>query len=118
MATVTIQGKDIAGKLRDGTPFTTYMPDDSTLIETLREHGVRFTAKKQETNALIGTLIAWFPMLLLIAVWIFFMRQMQSGGRGGAMGFGKSRARLLTEKTGRRHRRGKGGAAGDRRVPA
>ncbi len=101
VATVTIQGKDIAGKLRDGTPFTTYMPDDSTLIETLREHGVRFTAKKQETNALIGTLIAWFPMLLLIAVWIFFMRQMQSGGRGGAMGFGKSRARLLTEKTGR-----------------
>ncbi len=101
VATVTIQGKDISGQLRDGTPFTTYMPDDSTLIETLREHGVRFTAKKQETNALIGTLIAWFPMLLLIAVWIFFMRQMQSGGRGGAMGFGKSRARLLTEKTGR-----------------
>ncbi|GER06739.1 ATP-dependent zinc metalloprotease FtsH [Iodidimonas muriae] len=98
---VTIQGQTISGESRDGGRFSTYMPDDATLIPTLKQNGVRFTAKEEESNAVLGTLLAWFPMLLLIAVWIFFMRQMQSGGRGGAMGFGKSRARLLTEKSGR-----------------
>ncbi len=98
---VVIQGQTITGDARDGGKFTTFMPEDATLVPTLKQHGVRFTAKEVESNAILGTLLAWFPMLLLIAVWIFFMRQMQSGGRGGAMGFGKSRARLLTEKSGR-----------------
>jgi len=98
---VTIQGQQISGQYGDGTKFSTYMPKDTTLVPTLKDNGVHFTVKPEETNALLGTLIAWFPMLLLIGVWIFFMRQMQQGGRGGAMGFGKSKARLLTEKTGR-----------------
>ncbi|GAB4120002.1 MAG: ATP-dependent zinc metalloprotease FtsH [Rhodothalassiaceae bacterium] len=98
---VVIQGQTISGVGTDGSRFNVFMPDDPGLIETLKANGVRFTARKEESNAILGTLLAWVPMLLLIAVWIFFMRQMQSGGRGGAMGFGKSRARLLTEKAGR-----------------
>jgi len=98
---VTIQDHEISGELRSGTPFKTIAPDDPGLIETLRKAGVRFAAKKEETSPLLSILITWFPMLLLIGIWIFFMRQMQAGRGGGAMGFGKSRARLLTEKTGR-----------------
>jgi len=98
---VTIQGQKITGEYRDGSAFSTFMPEDSTLVPTLKDNGVQFTAKEEDNNAVLGTLIAWFPMLLLIAVWIFFMRQMQQGGRGGAMGFGKSKARMLTEKSGR-----------------
>ncbi|GIX17969.1 MAG: ATP-dependent zinc metalloprotease FtsH [Rhodothalassiaceae bacterium] len=98
---VTIQDHEISGELRSGTSFTTIAPDDPGLIETLRKAGVRFAAKKEESSPLLSILITWFPMLLLIGVWIFFMRQMQAGRGGGAMGFGKSRARLLTEKTGR-----------------
>ena len=97
---VTIQGKDITGTYRDRRAFKTYMPDDSTLVPRLTERGVEVEVVPEDSGFVIGTLIAWFPMLLLIAVWIFFMRQMQSGG-GKAMGFGRSRARLLTEKTGR-----------------
>ena len=77
-------------------------PTIPNLIPNLSKRGVQINAKPpdDEVPSLFGILISWFPMLLLIAVWIFFMRQMQSGG-GKAMGFGKSRARLLTEKTGR-----------------
>jgi len=98
---VTIQGQKVTGEYRDGSAFSTYMPKNTELVPTLQENGVQFTAKEEDNNAFLGTLIAWFPMLLLIAVWIFFMRQMQQGGRGGAMGFGKSKARMLTEKSGR-----------------
>ena len=99
---VTIQGHNISGHFRDGRNFTTYSPDDPTLIAKLSERGVRIKAVPADDNTpgLLSILISWFPMLLLIGVWIFFMRQMQSGG-GKAMGFGKSRARLLTEKSGR-----------------
>ena len=99
---VTIQGHNVSGRLGDGRTFATYAPDDPGLVDRLNEAGVRITAKPQEESMhpLLSVLISWFPMLLLIGVWIFFMRQMQSGG-GRAMGFGKSRARLLTEKTGR-----------------
>ncbi|MEW5704977.1 MAG: ATP-dependent zinc metalloprotease FtsH [Pseudomonadota bacterium] len=95
---VTIQGHRIQGHLQDGQPFTTYAPDDPQLVSRLTDRGVRITAAPDEDGvpSLFGILISWFPMLLLIGVWIFFMRQMQSGG-GKAMGFGKSRARLLTE---------------------
>ena len=100
ISNVKIQGNAISGSFRDGRPFQTYAPDDPTLVTTLNEQGVRITAAPSEegTPTLFSILISWFPMLLLIGVWIFFMRQMQSGG-GKAMGFGKSKARMLTEKS-------------------
>ncbi len=100
---VTIQGHMITGHYRDGgRNFSTYAPDDPSLIGRLTAKGVRINALPADEGAptLWGVLISWFPMLLLVGVWIFFMRQMQSGG-GKAMGFGKSRARMLTETTGR-----------------
>ncbi|WP_190261326.1 ATP-dependent zinc metalloprotease FtsH [Defluviicoccus vanus] len=99
---VTLKGHTINGVLRDGRTVTTYAPADDSLIARLQKAGVRITAQPEDDGAptIWSVLISWFPMLLLIGVWIFFMRQMQAGG-GKAMGFGKSRARLLTEKTGR-----------------
>ena len=98
---VTIQGHQVTGHFTDGRQFQTFAPDDPTLVPTLIENSVRVTAAPEDdVNPLLQLLLSWFPMLLLIGVWIFFMRQMQSGG-GKAMGFGKSRARLLTEKLGR-----------------
>mgnify|MGYP000660488282 CR=1 FL=1 len=101
---VTINGERISGQTSDGRRFVTYAPPDSSnLTERLYAENVEIRAQPEqgEGNMLVNVLISWFPMLLLIAVWIFFMRQMQSGGRG-AMGFGKSKARLLTEHHGRR----------------
>jgi len=99
---VVIQGRIVSGQLTDGRSFQTYTPEDPTLVNRLTEKGVRVIAKPEESdiNPLLHYVLSWFPMLLLIGVWIFFMRQMQGGG-GRAMGFGKSRARLLTEKQGR-----------------
>ncbi len=102
VADVTIQGNTIGGHFTDSRAFTTYAPNDPSLVGRLIDKGVRISAAPVDDNvpSLFGVLISWFPMLLLIGVWIFFMRQMQGGG-GRAMGFGKSRARLLTEKVGR-----------------
>ncbi len=102
VADVTIQGNTISGHFTDSRAFTTYAPNDPGLVNRLTEKNVRISAAPVDDNvpSLFGVLISWFPMLLLIGVWIFFMRQMQGGG-GRAMGFGKSRARLLTEKVGR-----------------
>ncbi|MFZ4407074.1 MAG: ATP-dependent metallopeptidase FtsH/Yme1/Tma family protein, partial [Paracraurococcus sp.] len=99
---VVIQGRTVSGQLSDGRTFQTYTPEDPALVSKLTEKGVRVVARPEESdvNPLFHYLLSWFPMLLLIGVWVFFMRQMQSGG-GRAMGFGKSRARLLTEKQGR-----------------
>tara|TARA_Y100000590_G_scaffold92848_1_gene105086 strand:+ start:3286 stop:5175 length:1890 start_codon:yes stop_codon:yes gene_type:complete len=99
---VEITGNDIRGILSDGTVFNTYAPNDPNLVEKLTSKGVNITAlpKEDEMPSLLGILLSWFPMLLLIGVWIFFMRQMQ-GGRGGAMGFGKSKAKLLSEARGK-----------------
>ena len=98
---VVIQGRTVSGHLSDSNAFQTFTPDDPTLVNRLTDKGVRVIAKPEEDNMnLMQHLLSWFPMLLLIGVWIFFMRQMQSGG-GRAMGFGKSRARMLTEKQGR-----------------
>ncbi len=99
---VTIQGRIVNGQLSDGRSFQTYTPEDPTLVSKLTDRGVRVVARAEESdvNPLFQILISWFPMLLLIGVWIFFMRQMQGGG-GRAMGFGKSKAKLLTEKQGR-----------------
>ena len=99
----TLAGNRIYGTMRDGgTSFTTYAPPDATLVERLEKKGIKFRARPSEEDvpSIMGMLLNWFPMLLLIAVWIFFMRQMQSGS-GRAMGFGKSRAKLLTERHGR-----------------
>ena len=99
---VEIKGNDIQGILSDGTTFNTYAPNDPNLVEKLTSKGVSITASPLEDKmpSLLGILLSWFPMLLLIGVWIFFMRQMQ-GGRGGAMGFGKSKAKLLSEARGK-----------------
>ncbi len=98
VASVTIQGNNISGKYVDGRGFKTFSPRDSELISTLRKSAVRIDAKPEEDSPWYMTvLISWLPMILLIAVWIFFMRQMQVGG-GKAMAFGKSRAKLLNEE--------------------
>jgi cell division protease FtsH len=100
---VVISGDSITGKLADGRRFSSYAPpNDPTLVNRLTERGVSITAKPDTSNApsIWGILLSWFPMLLLIGVWVFFMRQMQSGG-GKAMGFGKSKAKLLNETHGR-----------------
>ena len=99
---VTIKENNIIGHFQSGEEFTTYTPNDPTLITKLTESGVKVTAAPldERVSPILGMLLNWLPMLLFIGVWIFFMRQMQ-GGKGGAMGFGKSKARLLTEKQGK-----------------
>ena len=92
---VTIQGDDISGKSSQGE-FKTYAPKDPELIKLLRSKGIRMSAKPEEDSSWFQVFLSWVPMLLLIGVWIFFMRQMQVGG-GKALSFGKSRARLMTD---------------------
>src|SRR5210317_2239408 len=95
---VSIEGDQITGTLRGGNDFKTVTPDDSELIPMLRKNGVDISVKeKEDTPWYVTILVSWFPMLLLIGVWIFFMRQMQGGGRG-AMSFGKTRARLMDQE--------------------
>jgi cell division protease FtsH len=96
---VSIQGENISGKFLNGKSFKTYAPKEAGVVPLLKEKGVRIAAKPAEEQAWYMTvLISWFPTILLIAIWIFFMRQMQSGG-GKAMSFGKSRARLMTDRS-------------------
>jgi cell division protease FtsH len=99
---VTIQGNQISGTLGSGQQFTTSKPDDPGLVQRLLDHHVNFNSKPADDGmpTLLSVLLNWFPMLIIIGLWIFFIRQMQSGG-GKAMGFGKSRAKLLTERQGR-----------------
>jgi len=99
---VNIKGNTIEGILSDGSVFNTYAPNDPNLVEKLTAKGVNITASPLDDKmpSLLGVLLSWFPMLLLIGVWIFFMRQMQ-GGKGGAMGFGRSKAKLLSEARGK-----------------
>ena len=92
---VTIQGENISGMSSQG-PFKTYAPKDPELITMLRGKGVKISAKPADDSSWFQVLLSWVPMLLLIGVWIFFMRQMQAGG-GKAMSFGKSKARLMTD---------------------
>jgi cell division protease FtsH len=95
---VNIQGNSIKGVYSNGKNFNTYSPNDPNLIEKLTEKGVSISASPidEKMPSLLGVLLSWFPMLLLIGVWIFFMRQMQ-GGKGGAMGFGRSKAKLMSD---------------------
>ena len=99
---VLIQGPDIHGTFSDGRSFQTYAPNDPTLIQRLYGKGVAITARPQGDSVpwFVSLLVSWLPFIALIGVWIFLSRQMQ-GGAGKAMGFGKSRAKLLTEAHGR-----------------
>ncbi|MEB2284105.1 MAG: cell division protein FtsH [Polyangiaceae bacterium UTPRO1] len=97
VAEVTIQGQDLRGKKVGGEAFRTFAPPYPELINDLRSKGVRIDARREDPEPFwYVLLINWFPMILLIGLWVFFMRQMQMGG-GKAMSFGKSRAKLLTE---------------------
>ncbi|MCC6920720.1 MAG: ATP-dependent metallopeptidase FtsH/Yme1/Tma family protein, partial [Alphaproteobacteria bacterium] len=100
--TIDEEGRTIVGHKKSNEQFTTTIPDDPQLIPTLYTKGVQINARQPDSGSpsLLMILVNWFPMLLLIGVWIFFMRQMQGAG-GKAMGFGKSKAKLLTEKHGR-----------------
>jgi cell division protease FtsH len=100
---VTFQGEAVKGEMTSGQPFTTTVPgNDPTLWPTLKAHHVDTAVSPSDEGmpSLLAIFINWFPMLLFVGVWVFLMRQMQSGG-GKAMGFGKSRAKLLTERQGR-----------------
>ncbi len=100
VAKVTIEGNVLKGVRADGKRFSTYAPSDPWLVSDLLKAGVVVEAKPdEEPSMLMSIFISWFPMLLLIGVWIFFMRQMQGGGKGGAFSFGKSKARMLDENT-------------------
>jgi cell division protease FtsH len=103
MREVTIEGNNLHGVTNNNIPIASYMPPETDVVSVLRQNNVRIQARPDESNSpgLFSVLLGWFPMLLFIGVWIFFMRQMQGGGRNGAMGFGKSRAKLLTEHHGR-----------------
>ena len=96
---VTISGDMITGVLQDGKPFHTIYPtSDREMVSLLRQAGVDITVKEANKDSWLMTIfVSWFPMLLLIGVWIFFMRQMQGGGKGGALSFGKNRARLTEQ---------------------
>jgi cell division protease FtsH len=100
IAEVVIEGRNLKAKTTEGKAITSYSPGDIWLISDLLKYGVKVKAKpEEEPSLLMNIFVSWFPMLLLIGVWVFFMRQMQGGGRGGAFSFGKSRARMLDEST-------------------
>jgi cell division protease FtsH len=95
---VVIQGRTLEATTTDGKRITTYAPSDLWMVSDLLKHNVRVVAKPDEEQSfLMSIFVSWFPMLLLIGVWVFFMRQMQGGGRGGAFSFGKSRAKMVDE---------------------
>ena len=96
---VVMEGRHLRGVLTDGTPIATYAPMDLWLVSDLLKNNVTFEARpEKEESVLMNIFVSWFPMLLLIGVWIYFMRQMQGGGKGGAFSFGRSRARMMNEE--------------------
>jgi len=101
VVSVTIKGHKVTGQLSDGSAFRTILPPDPQVVPLLRAKGVRIAAKSEETPFLHSFLISWVPILVLIGLWIFFMRQMQAGG-GKAFSFGRSRARMFTKDQGKR----------------
>jgi len=98
---VTLDGEQIKVTAKDGSVYAVIRPMGEQVTERLLSKGVGVRADAQEQSGLMTIITAWLPFILLIGVWIYFMNRMQGGGRGGAMGFGKSRAKLLTEKQGR-----------------
>ncbi|MEM1387150.1 MAG: ATP-dependent metallopeptidase FtsH/Yme1/Tma family protein, partial [Pseudomonadota bacterium] len=101
VATVTLDGERILFRGSDGQDYVTIQPESADITDKLLDNNVGVIAKPQEQSGFQTILMTFLPFLLLIGVWIYFMNRMQGGGRGGAMGFGKSRAKLLTEKHGR-----------------
>ena len=98
IAKVVIEGRTLNATTTEGKHVTTYAPSDLWMVSDLLKNGVSVEAKPEEEQSfLMSVFVSWFPMILLIAVWVFFMRQMQGGGKGGAFSFGKSRARMLDE---------------------
>ena len=95
---VLIEGRTLKGTTTEGKRITSYSPPDLWMVSDLLKNGVKIEAKpEEEPSFLMNIFVSWFPMLLLIGVWVFFMRQMQGGGKGGAFSFGKSRARMTDE---------------------
>jgi cell division protease FtsH len=95
---VVIEGRTLKATTTEGKKITSYAPSDLWMVSDLLKNGVSVEAKpEEEPSFLMNIFVSWFPMILLIAVWVFFMRQMQGGGKGGAFSFGKSRARMLDE---------------------
>ena len=101
VSSVTVDGEQVRFRGNDGNDYVTIKPEDAELTNKLIEEGIPVSAKSQEESGFQAFLVSLLPILLLIGVWIYFMNRMQGGGKGGAMGFGKSRAKLLTEKHGR-----------------
>ena len=100
IAKVMIDGRVLRGVTNEGRKFTTYAPSDPWMVSDLLKNNVTVEAKPdEEPSILMSIFVSWFPMLLLIGVWVFFMRQMQGGGKGGAFSFGKSKARQLDENS-------------------
>ena len=97
----TIDGERVRFRSADGQDYITVKPEDAEVTQLLVDNGVTVRAEQQEQSGFQSFLISLLPFLLLIGVWIYFMNRMQGGGRGGAMGFGKSKAKMLTEKHGR-----------------
>ncbi|MCF8175465.1 MAG: ATP-dependent zinc metalloprotease FtsH [Burkholderiaceae bacterium] len=97
---VVIQGRTLEATTTDGKRITTYAPADLWMVSDLLKNNVKVIAKPEEEQSFLTSIfVSWFPMLLLIGVWVFFMRQMQGGGKGGAFSFGKSRARMMDESS-------------------
>jgi cell division protease FtsH len=101
VSSVTLDGERVIVRGKDGNTYSTVKPQDEEVTDRLIAKGVEVRAEPQEQSGFLNLLSLWLPFLILIGIWIFFMNRMQGGGRGGAMGFGKSRAKLLTEKHGR-----------------
>ncbi|GAA6181198.1 ATP-dependent zinc metalloprotease FtsH [Shimia sp. NS0008-38b] len=101
VASVTLDGEKVRYSMRDGSSYVAVMPKDAEVTNLLIDKGIPVRAESQETSGLQAFLISLLPFLLLIGVWVYFMNRMQGGGKGGAMGFGKSKAKMLTEKQGR-----------------
>ncbi len=101
VSSVTLDGERVLVTARDGTTFLTIKPEGVDVTPSLLAQNVAVNATPQEQSGIFSMISIWLPFLVLIGIWIFFMNRMQGGGRGGAMGFGKSRAKLLTEKHGR-----------------
>ena len=100
IAKVMIQGRTLEATTQDGKKVTSYAPPDLWMVSDLLKYNVQIVAKPEEEQSFLASIfVSWFPMLLLIGVWIFFMRQMQGGGKGGAFSFGKSKARMMDENT-------------------
>jgi cell division protease FtsH len=101
VSTVTLDGEQVRYRGKDGKDYVTIRPDDAEITDMLIRNDIPVSAKSQEESGFQSFVVSLLPILLLIGVWIYFMNRMQGGGKGGAMGFGKSRAKLLTEKHGR-----------------